>query len=82
MFVRYGLPLLVIAGGIVAMAVGDQRGHSAALGGAGIIGAGLSVWLINFLFRIGVSGDRDRAKEDRAREFFDQHGHWPDEPAG
>ena len=24
-------------------------------------------------------GDEDRHQEDRARLFFDEHGHWPDE---
>lgn len=76
-FVRYGLPLLVVVAGIVAMALGpaDARWD----GGAAIIGAGLAVWLLNFFFRIGASGDRERDEEERAREFFDRHGHWPDE---
>jgi len=37
------------------------------------------VWLINALYRFGVSGDREREDEDRARTFFDEHGYWPDE---
>jgi hypothetical protein len=45
-----------------------------------VVGAGLSVWLLNLLYRVGVTGDRDRATEDEARDFFDRHGHWPDEP--
>jgi hypothetical protein len=44
-----------------------------------IVGAGLSVWLLNLLYRVGVSGDRERHTEDEAREYFDRHGHWPDE---
>jgi hypothetical protein len=31
------------------------------------------------LFRIGVEGDKDRDREDAARAYFDEHGHWPDE---
>jgi hypothetical protein len=27
-----------------------------------------------------VHVDKDRAAEDAAREYFDQHGRWPDEP--
>jgi hypothetical protein len=76
--VRYVLPLAVVAAGIVAMAVvgpDDER----YLGGAGIIGAGLAIGLINFFFRIGVAGDEERAAEEEAREYFDRHGHWPDE---
>ena len=26
-----------------------------------------------------LTGRDDRAKEEEAREYFDQHGHWPDE---
>ena len=26
-----------------------------------------------------VHPDRDRADEEDAREYFDAHGHWPDE---
>ncbi len=41
--------------------------------------AGLSVWLLNWLYRVGVAGERERDQEDHAREFFDRHGVWPDE---
>ena len=44
-----------------------------------VLGAGLAIWLINVLFRIGASGDIEREEEDRAREYFDRHGHWPGE---
>ena len=50
------------------------------VGGGLIVAAGLSVWLLNWFFRIGVRGDRERDAEDRARDFYDAHGHWPDEP--
>jgi hypothetical protein len=43
------------------------------------VGGGLSVLMINFLFRLGVSGDREREAEERARRYFDEHGRWPDE---
>jgi len=26
-----------------------------------------------------LTGRDDRAKEEEAREYFDEHGHWPDE---
>jgi hypothetical protein len=38
------------------------------------------VLLLNVLYRIGVQGDKERDTEQAARDFFDQHGHWPDEP--
>ena len=76
--VRYVLPAVVVVAGIVAMALvgpDDER----YVGGAAIIGAGLAIALINFFFRIGVSGDEERAAEEEARAYFDRHGHWPDE---
>jgi hypothetical protein len=79
-FLRHGLPALVVIAGIVAVALGPQDARWD--GGAAIIGAGLAVWLLNFFFRLGASGDRERDTEERAREYFDLHGHWPDEEPG
>jgi hypothetical protein len=76
-FVRVWLPAIVVLAGVLVMIL--RRDSSGALGGAGIIGAGLSIWLLNFLFRIGVSGDRERDQEDAARAYFDRHGRWPDD---
>jgi hypothetical protein len=43
----------------------------AALGGFAAIGA---------LVVIALRPDRDRQQEDEAREHFDRHGVWPDDP--
>jgi hypothetical protein len=43
------------------------------------VGGGLSVLMLNFLYRLGVSGDREREQEEAARAYFDRHGRWPDE---
>jgi hypothetical protein len=74
--VRYVLPAVVILVGVVIMFGG---GENNLLGGAGIVSAGAAIYLINFLFRIGASGDAERDAEARAREHFEQHGHWPDQ---
>lgn len=74
--VRYWLPAVVVAAGLVVMAIG---GEGALEGGSAIIGAGVSVWLLNFLYRVGAKGDRERDDERAAREYFDRHGRWPDE---
>ena len=76
-FVRIWLPAIVVGGGVLAVALGpeDVRWE----GGFGIIGAGLAIWLINVLFRIGAAGDLERDEEDRAREYIDRHGRWPGE---
>jgi hypothetical protein len=77
-FLRYWLPALVcLSGVIVAAARGfDDIGLE---GGAGLVGAGASIWLMNVLLRVGISGERDRDAEDAARRYFDEHGRWPDE---
>ena len=43
------------------------------------IGAALAVLYLNFLFRQGVRGDRERDKEAAARDYLRRTGHWPDE---
>jgi hypothetical protein len=76
--VRTWLPAaIIVAGFILAAATGFSE--TGLEGGALLISAGLSVWLINLLFRIGVRGDRERDEEDRARAYFAEHGRWPDE---
>ena len=39
---------------------------------AGVVGIIWIVWVMR-------NGDKDRIREDDARTFFDDHGHWPDE---
>ena len=76
-FVRYGIGLLLIlAGQILAVAA---KGGVAAEAWAIFTGAGLSVLLLNVLYRIGVQGEGEREREEDARAYFDEHGHWPDE---
>ena len=76
-FVRYWLPAIVVVGGVVSLIV---IGTDWALeGAAGVVGAGIAIWLVNILFRIGASGDRERDEEEAARQYFDRHGRWPDD---
>lgn len=76
-FIRYVLPALVVVVAIILFALNPSL--DSADGAAALIGAGLSIALLNFLHRMGVSGDRDRDDEAAARRYFDEHGHWPDE---
>ena len=46
------------------------------------VGGGLSVLMLNWMFRLGVSGDRERDREEQARRYLEEHGHWPDEDPG
>jgi hypothetical protein len=78
--VRWWLPLGLIAIGIVMLLVGAIRSDDIwAEGGALMVSAGLSVWLLNVLHRVGVRGDRERDRENEARTYFDEHGRWPDD---
>ena len=77
LFVRYGIGGLMILGGIIVLII--NPGGFGTDGFAMAVGGGLSVLMINFLFRLGVSGDRDRESEEEARAFFERHGRWPDE---
>jgi hypothetical protein len=76
-FIRWGLPALVVLGGLIAWAFNPTV--DGLEGAAHIIGAGLAILLLNLLFRIGMTGDRERDEEDEAREFYTRHGYWPDE---
>ena len=76
-FVRVWLPLLIIASGILlAVIVGTDAAYE---GGALLVSAGASVWLLNVFFRIGVRGDSEREDERQARAEFERTGRWPDE---
>ena len=75
MFVRLVLPVLIIIAGIALAAIG--RSESAYEVGALLISAGLSVALLNLLYRVGVKGDSDRDREADARDYFERTGHWP-----
>lgn len=74
---RYGIGAVLVLAGIVLLIL-NPSGFGVD-GFAMAVGGGLSVLLINFLYRLGVSGDREREQEERARDYFDEHGEWPEE---
>ena len=75
---RVWLPVAVALAGVVAIILG--RGHTAAAGaGVGLIIVGIIIWMVNWMFRMSVESNRDREREEEAREYFDEHGRWPDE---
>lgn len=79
--VRAGLPLLIVLVGAVLIAIGHAGANDpTAVTGVVMIGIALMVWLINWLFRMSVTSNADREHEERAREYFDRYGRWPDEP--
>jgi hypothetical protein len=72
--IRYVLPAAVTLAGLVLMALGGEADLE---GGASIVSAGLAIYFLNWLFRLGASGDRERDAEQAAREYFNRHGRWP-----
>jgi hypothetical protein len=75
--VRYGLPAAIAVAGLLVLifnrSINGLEGFAMGIGIAG------SVLLLNVLYRVGVSGDRERDEEEAARVYFDKHGRWPGE---
>ena len=78
LLVRYGIGVVMVAAGIVLLVI--SPGGFGVDGFALAVGGGASVLLINFLFRLGASGDLERQREEEARAYFGEHGEWPEEP--
>lgn len=74
--IRVWIPIVLCTAGIVVVAIGGVSTESLEIG-IPIFSSGASVWLLNFLYRVGVSGDRERGTEDEARRYFAEHGRWP-----
>ncbi len=75
--VRYWLPVALIVAGVLSLFVIDDSDRFEAF--SMLVGSGLSVALLNVLFRYGAKGDEEREAEDAAREYYAQHGRWPDD---
>jgi drug/metabolite transporter (DMT)-like permease len=83
---RIWLPLAIAVAGVVLIVIG--HGHYSDLAdteslesGAGVslLLVALIVWMVNWMFRLSVSSNRDREVEEQARDYFERTGHWPDE---
>jgi hypothetical protein len=76
--VRVWIPVAILVAGVVLVIVrgGDETSIE---GAAALWGAGLSVALLNWLHRIGVSGESARDREEEARAYLARHGRWPDD---
>jgi hypothetical protein len=44
-----------------------------------VIACALSVAMCVAVVYFLITGRNDRQREEEAREYFDAHGHWPDE---
>jgi len=83
---RIWLPLAIAVAGVVLIVLGhaslsDQSTTRTleAAAGVGLLLVALIVWMINWMFRMSVQSNRERDREEQAREYYTRHGHWPDE---
>ena len=91
MFVILGVVLLVLAHGHLSgvqdnaaesnVFIGTSTDRDSVLSAVGVasIVIALMFLLLNWMLRMNADEEGDRAKEDEAREYFRQHGHWPGE---
>ncbi|HEX5146686.1 MAG TPA: hypothetical protein VFV85_06660 [Conexibacter sp.] len=75
LFVRYGVPAAIALAGVVCVVIGGNAAGS----GVVLIGSAGIVLLLNVLFRLSVTSNRERDAEEQAREEFERTGHWPGE---
>jgi hypothetical protein len=77
---RVWLPVAIVVAGVVCVILGGA-GTDSVLAGAGValVLAALVVWMINWMYRMSVQSNRDRDREEQARDYFSNHGRWPDE---
>ncbi|HST43384.1 MAG TPA: hypothetical protein VLK58_27915 [Conexibacter sp.] len=73
--VRYGLPVVLTAVGIWLLETRAEK-----WGGLGVmlIGTAVIVLMLNLLFRLSIKSNDERWREEKAREYYDEHGHWPE----
>ena len=83
---RIWLPLAIAVVGVVLIILGhastsQQSNNHALEAGAGValLIVAIIVWMINWMFRLSLESNREREDEERAREFYDDRGYWPDE---
>jgi ABC-type transport system involved in cytochrome bd biosynthesis fused ATPase/permease subunit len=75
---RVLLPLAIAVAGVVAIVIGHGTNGTAAAG-VGLLLVALIVWMVNWMYRMSVESNRERDREEEAREFFARHGRWPGE---
>jgi hypothetical protein len=77
---RVWLPVGIAVAGLAGILIGRGSTSSVwAAGGVSLIIVALIVWMLNLMFRMSVQSNRDREREERARDYFEEHGRWPGE---
>jgi protein-S-isoprenylcysteine O-methyltransferase Ste14 len=83
---RVWLPLGIVVAGVVLIVIGHgsyselTNTHSLeSAAGVSLLLVALIVWMLNWMYRLSIQSNEDREYEERAREYFDRTGRWPDE---
>ena len=83
---RVWLPLAIVVAGVVLIVIGHgtysnlANKHSLeSAAGVSLLLVALIVWMLNWMYRLSVRSNEEREDEERAREYFDRTGRWPDE---
>ena len=77
---RLWLPLAIVVAGVVLIVNGHARANSSSAAvGVALLVVAITVWLLNWLYRLSVESAGDREREEAARRYFDEHGRWPGE---
>lgn len=72
MFVRYGVPVAILLVGVTVAVVKAKRRRLEAA--TLVMGAGSVVFLLNALYRLGVSGALAETEKEAARNHLDKYG--------
>jgi protein-S-isoprenylcysteine O-methyltransferase Ste14 len=83
---RVWLPLAIVVAGVALIVIGHgsysnlANTHSLeSAAGVALLIVALIVWMLNWMYRLSVRSNKEREYEERAREYFDRTGRWPDE---
>jgi type IV secretory pathway TrbD component len=69
---------VIAVAGVVAIVIGHGSTGTAAAG-VGLLIVAIIVWMVNWMYRMSVESNRERDREEEARDYFARHGRWPDE---
>jgi hypothetical protein len=76
-FVRYWLPGLMFLAGVLILSFGAD---SVRYDGFGLCaGAALALAVFAQLVRLNTGDASDREREEAARDYYSEHGRWPDD---
>jgi hypothetical protein len=97
--IRWGIPLLLVIGGVVMILLGhghvsnvqdapsgsvfttiptDRDSMFSAIGVGAIIVA-IMVWMVGWFARMNIDDEKDRARDEAARDYYTRTGRWPGE---